>query len=187
MPWWGWVIIALVILAIGYIVLLFNRLVSYRNRVDNAWHQIDVQLNRRADLIPNLVETVKGYAAHEKSTFEMVTQARSAIMSAGSVAESAKAEGMVTEALKSLFAVAENYPDLKANQNFLALQEELAGTENKISYARQFYNDSVMAYDVARQKFPARIIASSFGFTEQRDYFEPETPGYKEVPKVSFS
>jgi len=187
MPWWGWVIIALVILAIGYIVLLFNRLVSYRNRVDNAWHQIDVQLNRRADLIPNLVETVKGYAAHEKSTFEMVTQARSAIMSASSVAESAKAEGMVSEALKSLFAVAENYPDLKANQNFLALQEELAGTENKISYARQFYNDSVMAYDVARQKFPARIIASSFGFTEQRDYFEPETPGYKEVPKVSFS
>jgi len=187
MPWWGWVLIALVVLAIGYIILLFNRLVSYRNRVDNAWHQIDVQLNRRADLIPNLVETVKGYAAHEKSTFEMVTQARSAIMSAGSVAESAKAEGMVTEALKSLFAVAENYPDLKANQNFLALQEELAGTENKISYARQFYNDSVMAYDVARQKFPARIIASSFGFTEQRDYFEPETPGYKEVPKVSFS
>ncbi|HEY5503109.1 MAG TPA: LemA family protein [Candidatus Anoxymicrobiaceae bacterium] len=187
MPWWGWVLIGLAILAIGYIILLFNRLVSYRNRVDNAWHQIDVQLNRRADLIPNLVETVKGYAAHEKSTFEMVTQARSAIMSAGSVAESAKAEGMVTEALKSLFAVAENYPDLKANQNFLALQEELAGTENKISYARQFYNDSVMAYDVARQKFPARIIASSFGFTEQRDYFEPETPGYKEVPKVSFS
>ena len=187
MPWWGWVLIALVVLAIGYIILLFNRLVSYRNRVDNAWHQIDVQLNRRADLIPNLVETVKGYAAHEKSTFEMVTQARSAIMSAGSVAESAKAEGMVTEALKSLFAVAENYPELKANQNFLALQEELAGTENKISYARQFYNDSVMAYDVARQKFPARIIASSFGFSEQRDYFEPETPGYKEVPKVSFS
>src|SRR5450759_1234620 len=185
--WWIILIIVLAVLFIGYIILLFNRLVRYRNRVENAWHQIDVQLNRRADLIPNLVETVKGYAAHEKSTFEMVTQARSAIMSAGSVAESAKAEGMVTEALKSLFAVAENYPDLKANQNFLALQEELAGTENKISYARQFYNDSVMAYDVARQKFPARIIASSFGFTEQRDYFEPETPGYKEVPKVSFS
>ena len=188
MPWWGWVLIVLaVLLFFGWIAMLFNRLVSYRNRVDNAWHQIDVQLNRRADLIPNLVETVKGYAAHEKTTFEMVTQARSAIMSAKSVAESAKAEGMVTEALKSLFAVAENYPELKANQNFLALQEELAGTENKIAYARQFYNDSVMAYDVARQKFPARIIAGMFGFTEQRDYFEPETPGYKEVPKVSFS
>ena len=185
--WWLWIIIGVVVLVILYIVYLFNRLVSYRNRVNNAWHQIDVQLNRRADLIPNLVETVKGYAAHEKSTFEMVTQARSAIMSASTVGESAKAEGMVSEALKSLFAVAENYPDLKANQNFLALQEELAGTENKISYARQFYNDSVMAYDVARQRVPANIIAKMGGFTEPREYFEPETPGYKEVPKVSFS
>jgi len=186
--WWLWVlIIVLVVLFIGYIIMLFNRLVRYRNRVENAWHQIDVQLNRRADLIPNLVETVKGYAAHEKSTFQMVTEARSAIMNAKTVAESAKAEGMVTEALKSLFAVAEAYPELKANQNFLALQEELAGTENKIAYARQFYNDSVMAYDVARQRFPANVIAGMFNFKEQRDYFEPETAAKREVPSVSFT
>ena len=186
--WWLWVlIIVLVVLFIGYIIMLFNRLVRYRNRVENAWHQIDVQLNRRADLIPNLVDTVKGYAAHEKSTFQMVTEARSAIMNAKTVAESAKAEGMVTEALKSLFAVAEAYPELKANQNFLALQEELAGTENKIAYARQFYNDSVMAYDVARQRFPANVIAGMFNFKEQRDYFEPETAAKREVPSVSFT
>jgi|SRR5450756_1947486 len=184
--WWLWVIIALVVIIIGFVVYLFNKLVRYRNRVDNAWHQIDVQLNRRGDLIPNLVETVKGYAAHERETFEMVTKARSALMNAGSVGESAQAEGMLGQALKSLFAVAEAYPELKANQNFLALQEELAGTENKISFARQFYNDSVMSYDVARQRFPANMIASSFGFKEEREYFEPETPAAREVPKVSF-
>ncbi len=183
-----WVLLGVVVLlVIGYLILLYNRLIRYRNRVDNAWHQIDVQLNRRADLIPNLVETVKGYAAHEKSTFEMVTKARAALMSAGTVAESAKAEGMVSEALKSLFAVAENYPELKANQNFLALQDELAGTENKIAYSRQFYNDSLMAYNTARQKFPANVLYGSRTFGEQRDYFEPETPAYKEVPKVEFS
>lgn len=179
-------IIALVVIIVGFVVYLFNKLVRYRNRVDNAWHQIDVQLNRRGDLIPNLVETVKGYAAHERETFEMVTKARSALMNAGSVGESAQAEGMLGQALKSLFAVAEAYPELKANQNFLALQEELAGTENKISFARQFYNDSVMSYDVARQRFPANMIASSFGFKEEREYFEPETPAAREVPKVSF-
>ena len=184
--WWLWVIIALVVIIVGFVVYLFNKLVRYRNRVDNAWHQIDVQLNRRGDLIPNLVETVKGYAAHERETFEMVTKARSALMNAGSVGESAQAEGMLGQALKSLFAVAEAYPELKANQNFLALQEELAGTENKISFARQFYNDSVMSYDVARQRFPANMIASSFGFKEEREYFEPETPAAREVPKVSF-
>lgn len=181
------VIAAILVLLIIWFVAIYNKLVGYRNRTDNAWHQIDVQLNRRADLIPNLVETVKGYAAHEKSTFEMVTKARAALMSAGTVAESAKAEGMVSEALKSLFAVAENYPDLKANQNFLALQDELAGTENKIAYARQFYNDSLMAYDIARQKFPANVLYGNRSFGEQRDYFEPETPAYKEVPKVEFS
>jgi LemA protein len=185
--WWLWVLIGVVVvLIIGGLIALYNRLIRYRNRVDNAWHQIDVQLNRRADLIPNLVETVKGYAAHEKSTFEMVTKARAALMSAGTVGESAKAEGMVSEALKSLFAVAENYPDLKANQNFLALQDELAGTENKIAYARQFYNDSLMAYDIARQKFPANVLYGG-KFGEQREYFEPETPAYKEVPKVEFN
>ncbi len=185
--WWLWLIIILAVLLIGYIIYLFNKLVRYRNRVDNAWHQIDVQLNRRADLIPNLVETVKGYAAHEKETFEMVTRARAALVSASTVGENAKAEGMVSEALKTLFAVAENYPELKANENFLALQEELAGTENKIAYARQFYNDAVMAYDIARQRFPANIIASAFGFTEKREYFEPETPAAREAPRVSFT
>ncbi|MBK5092711.1 MAG: LemA family protein [Actinobacteria bacterium] len=184
--WWLLLIIALVVILVGFIVYLFNKLVRYRNRVDNAWHQIDVQLNRRADLIPNLVETVKGYASHERETFEKVTEARAALVKAGTVGESAQAEGMLGQALKSLFAVAEAYPELKANQNFLALQEELAGTENKISYARQFYNDSVMSYDIARQRFPANLIASSFGFKEEREYFEPETPEAREVPKVSF-
>ena len=185
--WWLWLIIAIAVLALAFIVFLFNKLVRFRNRVENAWHQIDVQLNRRADLIPNLVETVKGYAAHEKETLENVTQARAALMGAKTVGENAQAEGMLGQALKSLFAVAEAYPDLKANQNFLALQEELAGTENKISYARQFYNDSVMAYDIARQKFPANIIAGMFNFKEQREYFEPETPAARELPKVSFT
>lgn len=187
MVWVIVIIVAVVVLLAAFIAMLFNRLVRFRNRVENAWHQIDVQLNRRADLIPNVVETVKGYASHERETFEAVTQARSAIMNAKSVGESAQADGMLTQALKSLFAVAEAYPELKANQNFLALQEELAGTENKIAYARQFYNDSVMAYDIARQKFPANIIAGMFNFKEQREYFEPETPAAREVPKVSFT
>ena len=181
-----WVIIALALLIIGFVVFLYNKLVRFRNRVENAWHQIDVQLNRRADLIPNLVETVKGYAAHERETLEEVTKARTALMNAQTVGENAQAEGMLTQALKSLFAVAEAYPDLKANQNFLSLQEELAGTENKIAYARQFYNDSVMSYDIARQKFPANLIAGMFNFTEKREYFEPETPEARELPKVSF-
>jgi LemA protein len=184
--WWLWVIIALAVLIIGFVIYLYNKLVRFRNRVENAWHQIDVQLNRRADLIPNLVETVKGYASHERETLEEVTKARTALMNAQTVGENAQAEGFLTQALKNLFAVAEAYPDLKANQNFLSLQEELAGTENKIAYARQFYNDSVMSYDIARQKFPANVIAGAFNFTEQREYFEPETPEAREVPKVSF-
>ena len=184
--WIGIMIGVLVLLIIGFVVFLYNKLVRYRNRVENAWHQIDVQLNRRADLIPNLVETVKGYASHERETLEGVTKARTAMMNASTVGENAQAEGMLSQALKNLFAVAEAYPDLKANQNFLALQEELSGTENKIAYARQFYNDSVMSYDIARQKFPANVIAGMFKFTEKREYFEPETPDYKEVPKVSF-
>lgn len=180
------IIVAVLALIVLALIALYNRLVKLRNRVENAWHQIDVQLNRRADLIPNLVQTVKGYAAHESGTFEAVTAARTALMNAKTVGENAEAEGMLTGALKSLFAVAEAYPDLKANQNFLALQEELSGTENKIAYARQFYNDSVMGYDVARQKFPANIVAGMFGFREEREYFEPETPEAREVPKVSF-
>jgi len=184
--WIGILIGVLVLLIIGFVVFLYNKLVRYRNRVENAWHQIDVQLNRRADLIPNLVETVKGYASHERETLEGVTKARTALMNASTVGENAQAEGMLNQALKNLFAVAEAYPDLKANQNFLALQEELTGTENKIAYARQFYNDSVMSYDIARQKFPANVIAGMFKFTEKREYFEPETPDFKEVPKVTF-
>ncbi|MHB8841975.1 MAG: LemA family protein, partial [Candidatus Aquicultor sp.] len=165
---------------IGLIVILalifagyYNRLVSLRNRIDNAWSQIDVQLRRRYDLIPNLVETVKGYAKHEREVFEKVTEARSRAISAGSVAEQSQAENQLTQTLKSLFAVAENYPDLKANQNFLLLQEELSGTESKIDYARQFNNDSVYQYDTAIQSFPGNILAGMFGFKE-RQYFEAE-------------
>ncbi|MDD5448191.1 MAG: LemA family protein [Actinomycetota bacterium] len=184
---WGvWVAVGIVVVIIGIAIYLYNKLVMARNRVENAWHQIDVQLNRRADLIPNLVETVKGYAAHEKSTFELVTQARAALLEAKTVGENAQAEAELSRALKSLFAVAEAYPELKADENFLALQEELTGTENKIAYARQFYNDSVMAYSIARENFPANLIASIFGFKEEREYFEPETPAAREVPKVQF-
>jgi LemA protein len=167
------------------VIALYNRLVVLRNRVDNAWSQIDVQLRRRYDLIPNLVETVKGYATHESATFEKVTQARNMAVNAGTVAEQGQAENMLTGALKSLFAVAEAYPDLKANQNFMMLQEELSGTESKIAYARQFYNDSVMSYNTATQSFPANLLAGVFGFT-QREYFEIELAEAKEAPKVSF-
>jgi len=181
------IIVALLLLLIVGFIAIFNGLVSKRNRVDNAWHQIDVQLKRRFDLIPNLVETVKGYAAHEKEVFEKVTQARAMVTQAGSVGQRAQAEGMITEALKTLFAVAENYPDLKANQNFLMLQEELSGTESKIAFARQFYNDSVMVYDNARQKFPGNIVAGMFsGKFPDKEYFEIEAPAERETPKVQF-
>ncbi len=167
------------------IIGIYNRLVVLRNRGDNAWHQIDVQLERRADLVPNLVETVKGYAAHEKGVFEAVTKARTQWAQAGTVKEKAEADGMLTSALKTLFAVAENYPDLKANQNFLMLQEELAGIESKIAYARQFYNDTILAYNNAQQVFPSNIIANMFNF-KPREYFEVEGEGKREVPKVGF-
>lgn len=163
---------------------MYNRLVQLRNRVDNAWHQVDVQLRRRYDLIPNLVETVKGYASHERELFEKVTQARAAAIAAQTVKEQAEAENALTQTLKSLFAVAENYPELKASQNFMMLQEELAGTESKIAYARQFYNDSVMAYNAATQVFPSNIVASMFGF-QPKDYFEAEGEA-REPVRVSF-
>jgi LemA protein len=166
-------------------ILVYNSLVSLRNRCENAWSQIDVQLRRRNDLIPNLVETVKGYAAHEKKTFEKVTEARAAMANAKTVKEAANADNLLTGALKSLFAVAENYPDLKANQNFMQLQEELTTTENKIAYARQFYNDSVFKYDTKRQTFPNNIVAGIFNFVD-RDYFEVEEAA-KAVPKVDFT
>jgi LemA protein len=165
-------------------VALYNRLVRLRNRVDNAWAQIDVQLKRRYDLIPNLVETVKGYASHEKETFERVIQARNVAMAATGVQQQGEAENMLTGALKSLFALAEAYPDLKANQNFLQLQDELTSTEGKIAYARQFYNDTVMSFNTAIQSFPANVFAGMFGFA-QREYFEIE-PAAAEAPKVEF-
>jgi len=174
----------LVVILIFVVVGIYNRLVTLRNRVDNAWSQIDVQLKRRYDLIPNLVETVKGYAAHERETFEAVIQARSAAMGAQGVAAQGQAENVLTGALKSLFALAEAYPDLKANQNFLMLQEELSGTESKIAYARQFYNDSVMTFNTSQQTFPSTVIAGVFGF-KPREYFEIEEEA-KEPVKVQF-
>lgn len=179
----GGVFVLLLAIA-GALIALYNRLVVLRNRVDNSWSQIDVQLRRRYDLIPNLVETVKGYAAHEAGTFEKVTEARNMAMSADTVKAQAEAENMLSSTLKSLFAVAEAYPDLKANENFKMLQEELSGTESKIAYARQFYNDSVMSFNTAIQSFPANLIAGMFGFTA-RDYFEIEAAAAEPV-KVQF-
>ena len=181
--------LVLVFLGIGVLVLLwgvftYNRLIVLRNRINNAWSQIDVQLRRRYDLIPNLVETVKGYAAHEKEVFQKVTEARASMTAATTVAEQGQAQNMITQALKSLFAVAEAYPDLKANQNFMMLQEELSGTESKIAYARQFYNDTVMAFNTLIQSFPARILAGALGFAE-REYF-PMEEAAREPVKVQF-
>lgn len=171
----------LVLIAVG----IYNSLVVLRNRCENAWAQVDVQLRRRYDLIPNLVGTVKGYAKHEREVFEKVTEARARAINAQTVKEQGQAENMLTGALKSLFAVVENYPELKANQNFLMLQEELAGTESKIAYARQFYNDTVMKFNMKQQIFPSNLIASMFGF-KQRDYFEIEEPEARGPVKVSF-
>jgi len=172
-------------LAVIFVIGIYNRLVTLRNRCDNSWAQVDVQLRRRYDLIPNLVETVKGYAKHERETFQKVTEARSQAINAGTVKDQGVAENMLTGALKSLFAVVENYPDLKANQNFLMLQEELAGTEGKIAYARQFYNDNVMQFNLKQQVFPSNIIASMFNFKE-KEYFEIEEPEAREPVEVKF-
>ncbi len=180
------VLLALVGLAVLFLVGLYNGLVRARNETKNAWSQIDVQLKRRYDLIPNLVETVKGYARHERETLEAVVKARQqAIEVTGSVAEQAKAENLLTQTLRSLFALAERYPDLKANQNFLALQEELSSTENKISFARQYYNDAALRYNNRRETLPAVLVASSMGFAPA-EYFEVEVAAEREVPKVSF-
>jgi len=179
------VIGGLALLVIGWLVLTYNGLVRLRNGVRNAWAQIDVQLRRRYDLIPNLVETVKGYAAHEKETFENVVKARQAGIDASNVKEQGQAENMITGALRQLFALSEAYPDLKANQNFLALQEELASTENKIGFARQYYNDSVQTFNTRQQMFPANMVAKMMGF-EPRDFFELEEAEMRDVPKVEF-
>ena len=170
-----WIVVAVVVLVLLGGVLIFNRLVSLRQRVDNGWSQIDVQLRRRYDLIPNLVQTVEGYAAHERELFEAVAEARSKAMSAQTVGDQAQAENAITAGLRQLLAVAENYPDLKASQNFLALQEELTGTESKIAYARQFYNDQVMRLNTTIGKFPSNLIAGAFGF-RPREFFEIDEP-----------
>jgi LemA protein len=180
------VILVIVVLAILFAVVMFNGLVRRRNRVDQAWSQIGVQLERRHDLIPNLVETVKGYASHERGTLEAVVQARNNAVQAqqSGPAQQAQAENVLSGALRQLFALSEAYPDLKANQNFLNLQEELTSTEDRISYARQFYNDSVQKYNTKIQTFPTVVIAGMFNF-QKREFFEAEQ-GSAEVPKVQF-
>jgi len=167
------VLIVVVVVVVGVFIVLYNRLVRERNRIDNAWSQIDVQLRRRYDLIPNLVETVKGYAAHERETLEAVISARQQGIDASSVAEQAGAENMITSALGRLFALSEAYPELKANESFLALQEEITTTEDRIAFARQFYNDRVLKYNTRIQSVPSVLIARPLNFAE-RDYFEIE-------------
>jgi LemA protein len=179
------IVLAVVVLLVVFVVVLYNRLVRARVRVDEAWAQIDTQLQRRHDLIPNLVETVKGYAAHERETFEEVTSARAKAISTTGPADLAEAENGLTQALGRLLAISENYPDLKADANFRQLQEELAHTENMVAGARGHYNASVRTYDEQRQVFPSNVIASSFNF-EDREYFEVETVEVRAAPEVSF-
>ncbi len=181
------VIIGIIVVLGAVIVAAYNGLVRLRNQVNEAWAQVDVQLKRRFDLIPNLVETVKGYMDHERETLEAVTQARAAVAGAGdgSPGDRAEAEGMLGMALGRLFAVAESYPDLKASQNFLALQEELTSTENKIGFARQYYNQAVMTFNNKVEMFPSNIIAGMFNFTG-REFFELKEPEQREAPQVSF-
>lgn len=179
--------IALIIIGILVVVviIMYNKLVALKNSVKNNWARINTQLQRRYDLIPNLVETVKGYMTHEREVLEAVTKARTAFLDANSVKETAEAENMMSGALKSLFAVSENYPDLKASQNFMMLQEELAGTENKISYARQSYNNAVMDYNVAIEQFPTNILAGMFNFKEH-EFFEVENEEARKNVNVKF-
>ncbi|MCX6829901.1 MAG: LemA family protein [candidate division Zixibacteria bacterium] len=180
------IILGLLVVLVFVLIGMYNTLVRLRNQVKNAWSQIDVQLKRRHDLIPNLMETVKGYMVHERTTLENITAARSRAMSAETVGDKAKAEGELSGAMSKFFLVVENYPDLKANQNFLALQEELTSTENKIAFSRQAYNDQVLYYNNKIQMFPSSVIAGMFGF-QQSEFFEVEDKGEREAPKVSFS
>jgi LemA protein len=180
-----WIVIGVIVLLVISLILIYNRLVRLRNRIDAAWSQIDVQLKRRYDLIPNLVETVKGYAAHERETLEAVIRARQQAVDARGIEEQAQAENFLTQTLRSLFAVAEAYPQLQANQNFLALQEELTGTEGRIAFSRQFYNEQVLAYDNAIEVFPTNVLAGAFNFGA-RPYFEAETAS-REPVRVDFS
>lgn len=180
------VILVIIGLLVMFLVSIYNSLVNLRNQVKNAWSQIDVQLKRRHDLIPNLIETVRGYMTHERETLENITKARSQAVVAEGVGEKAKAETELTQALGKFNLVVENYPDLKANQNFLALQEELTSTENKISFARQSYNDQVLFYNNKIQMFPSNIVAGMFNFKEE-EFFEIEDDTERAVPKVDFS
>ncbi len=168
-----------------FTIFTYNKLITLQNAVKNNWGRVNTQLQRRYDLIPNLVETVKGYMTHERETLEAITNARTAFLNASTIKETADAENMLSGALKSLFAVSENYPDLKASQNFLMLQEELAGTENKVAYSRQSYNNAVMDYNVTREKFPSNIIAGMFRF-EKQEFFEVEEEEARKAVKVSF-
>jgi len=183
-----WIIIGIVVVLLIPFIMTYNGLVRRRNQVKNAWAQIDVQLKRRYDLIPNLMETVKGYMKHERETLEAVTNARNLAPQASSsgAGARAKAEGELSSALSRLLVVVENYPDLKANQNFLALQEELTSTENKISFSRQYYNDSVLRYNNQTQMFPSNLIANITGFRAS-EFFEVTVAAEREAPKVSFT
>ena len=179
------IILIIIVLVIIALIAMYNSLVSSRAKVDNAWSQIDVQLQRRFDLIPNFVETVKGYAAHESETFEKITKLRTSWSNASSVAEKAELDNQLSGALKTIMAVSENYPDLKANQNFSELSEELKNTENKISFSRQFYNDSVTMYNQKLQMFPTNIIANMFNFTA-RELFKTDSEEARKNVKVDF-
>lgn len=182
----GWIVLGLIVLLIVFVIGIYNGLVTKRIACENAWSQISVQLKRRYDLIPNLVETVKGYASHEKGTLEAVIKARQTCIDAKGIVAGAAAENMLTGALRQLLAVAEAYPALKANENFLKLQEELAGAENQIGSSRRFYNDAVSQYNTARQVFPSNIIANMFNFAA-REFFELENPAQERiVPQVKF-
>jgi LemA protein len=182
---WVIIIVVIVVVLAGILVALYNKLVRLRNRAENAWAQVDVQLRRRYDLIPNLVEAVKGYAAHERETFEDVTKARTAAQQAKGVEEQAQAENLLTQAIGRLFAVAEAYPELRATENFQQLQAQLADTEQKIAISRQVYNDAVLTYDNALETVPTNIVAGVFNF-EPREYFEVEEPAVREAPRVQF-
>ncbi|NQU16499.1 MAG: LemA family protein [Candidatus Saganbacteria bacterium] len=179
------IVLGVIALIVVFIIATYNGLIVLRTRAREAWSDIDIQLKRRFNLIPNLINTVKGYAKHESSVFENVTKARSASMQAGTVGDKAKTDNMLTSTLKSLFAVAEAYPDLKANQNFMELQRELSDTENKIEYSRRFYNANVRDLNIKVQVFPANLIANMFGF-KRMDMFEVKEASVREVPKVQF-
>jgi LemA protein len=181
---WLWILIGVVALLALAVVLIYNNLVRLRNRVDNGWAQVDVQLRRRYDLIPNVVEAVRGYAAHERATFDEVTSARTAAQQAQGVAQQAQAENALTAAIGRLFAVAEDYPELRATENFQQLQAELSETESRIALARQVYNDTVLTYNNAVQTVPQNVVAGLFGFAP-RDFFEVEAP-VREAPQVRF-